>query len=478
MLSSVSQFFNAFGATVVVPIMIFIIALFLRVKLKTAAMSALYAGVGLTGFSWIIGEFTPVVTKIIHQMVNNVGIKLPVVDIGWQAGSLASFNSSVGLAFFVFGLIAEFILFAVGVTKVFMPSNLWNNFGFMIWGTLAYYATHNFWLAMGLSFFMLLYTLELAEVQADRWSSYYQIKNTTVCAAQNIVQTVPAILLDPLWNILGFNKVHLTPKTFQQKFGVFGQPTTLGAILGLLIGILGNLNRLASYHAWGQIFQFAVQLAAVMTIFPLVTDVFAKAFKPLANSIDQQRKTATNTQHITDPLNDRKRWFIAVDDGVGYGESATIISGIILIPIMVVIAFILPGNRTLPVVDLIALPFMVESIVAITNGNILKVIANGIVWFSIGLYCSSWLASIYTGAISHYGAAIPAGIILVTSFNLMARPLNAVVFAAFVSQDPLWIGLCILVYLLLLFCLRRYRSQIWHYLKRMADKNTINPSKE
>ena len=137
MLSSINHFFNAFGATVVVPIMIFIIALFLKVKLKTALMSALYAGVGLTGFSWIISEFTPVVTKIIHQMVNNVGIKLPVVDIGWQAGSLASFNSSVGLAFFVFGLIAEFILVAFGITEVFMPSNLWHNFGVVMWGTLA-----------------------------------------------------------------------------------------------------------------------------------------------------------------------------------------------------------------------------------------------------------------------------------------------------------------------------------------------------
>lgn len=457
--------------------MIFVIALFLKVKLKTALMSALYAGVGLTGFSWIISEFTPVVTKIIHQMVNNVGIKLPVVDIGWQAGSLASFNSSVGLAFFVFGLLAEFILFAIGVTKVFMPSNLWNNFGFMIWGTLAYYTTHNFWLSMGLSFFMLLYSLELAEIQADRWSSYYQIKNTTVCAAQNIVQAVPAILLDPLWNILGFNKVHLTPKTFQQKFGVLGQPTTLGAILGLLIGILGNLNRLTNYHAWGQIFQFAIQLSAVMTIFPLVTDVFAKAFKPLAKSIDQQRRAHVNQQSIKDPINDRKRWFLAVDDGVGYGESATIISGIILIPIMVIIAFILPGNRTLPVVDLISLPFMVESIVAITNGNILKVIANGVVWFSIGLYCSSWLGPIYTGAISHYGATLPAGIVLVTSFNLMARPLNAIVFAAFISQNPLWIGLCILIYLVILFCLRRYRSHIWRYLNKMAAKNLLNPQK-
>ncbi|MCG4650779.1 hypothetical protein L0P02_12485, partial [Bifidobacterium longum] len=84
-------------------------------------------------FGWIITEFTPVVTKIIRQIVKTTGINLPVVDIGWQAGSLASFGSSVGLTFFVFGLIVELILFALGITKVFMASNLWNNFGFMVW---------------------------------------------------------------------------------------------------------------------------------------------------------------------------------------------------------------------------------------------------------------------------------------------------------------------------------------------------------
>lgn len=471
MLNNIHTFFNAFGATVIVPIMIFIIALFLKVKPKKAMMCGFYAGVGLTGFSWIINEFTPIVTKIVRQMVNNTGIKLPVVDIGWQAGSLASFGSPVGLTFFVFGLIAEFILFAVGVTKVFMPSNLWNNFGFMIWGTLAFYVTHNWWISLGLSFFMLLYTLLLAEVQADRWSSYYKIENTTVCAAQNIVQTVPAILLDPLWNLLGFNKANLTPAAFKNKFGVFGEPTTLGAILGIVIGVLGNIKDLTTIKAWGQILQFAVQLSAVMTIFPLVTNVFSKAFTPLAKQIDKERKQSKNQKPEADLVHDKKRWFLAVDDGVGYGESATIISGIILIPIMVVIAFLLPGNKTLPVVDLISLPFMVESIVAITDGNILKVIANGIVWFSLGLYAASWLGSIYTGAISQYGATIPAGIVLVTSFNLMARPLNALVFAAFISQNPFWISLCIIVYLALLFILRKYRPQIWTYLNKMANKN-------
>ena len=208
-----------------------------------------------------------------------------------------------------------------------------------------------------------------------------------------------------------------------------------------------------------------------MTIFPLVTKVFSKAFIPLAKQINQERKQNKNAKSGIDLIQDSKRWFLAVDDGVGYGEPATIISGIILIPIMVVIAFVLPGNKTLPVVDLIALPYMVESIVAITNGNILKVIANGVIWFSLGLYASSWLGSIYTNAISHYGAAIPAGIVLVTSFNLMAHPLNAAVFAAFISKNPLWISLCIIIYLVLLIVLRKYRPQIWTYLNKMAAKN-------
>lgn len=91
---------------------------------------------------------------------------------------------------------------------------------------------------------MLLYSLVLAEIQADRWADYYGIENTTVDSLHNIEQVVPAIILDPLWNLLGFNKVKMTPKDFQKKLGVFGEPITMGIILGLIIGILGNLSSL------------------------------------------------------------------------------------------------------------------------------------------------------------------------------------------------------------------------------------------
>src|SRR5699024_9393476 len=326
MLETLNNFFTIFDASIIVPIIIFIIALFLHVKFSKSIMSAFYAGVGLTGFNWVIAEFTPIVTKIVRQMVNNTGIKLPVVDIGWQAGSLASFGSSVGITFFVFGLIFELIIFALGITKVFMASNLWNNFGFMIWGTLAYYVTHNFWLSLSLSFFMLLYTLVIAEIQADRWSEYFEIKNATVASLHNIEQTIPAILLDPLWNLLGFNKVKLTPEVFKDRLGVFGEPTSLGVILGIIIGIIGNLNNITDIEAWGERLKLAIARDVFMNIVALITDVCDKAITHLADGIDRRQKDEMKEKTLSN------RWFLGLGDGVGYVEPATILSGMILIP--------------------------------------------------------------------------------------------------------------------------------------------------
>lgn len=469
MLAALQNFFNVFGATIVVPVMIFMVSLFLKVSPKRAFFSALRAGVGLTGFGWIISSFTPLVTKYIQQMVETAGLNLPIVDIGWQTGSLTAFSSSIGLSFFVFGLLIELVLFLVGITRVFVPSNLWNNFGYMIWGTMAYAATGNFALSFAFMVFVLLYSLIMSEVIADRWSDYYGVKNATINSIHNIETLVPALLLDPLWNLLSVNKVKLNPESLKTKLGIFGEPMTLGFILGLVIGILGSLKDLASLDAWGGILGFAMSLSAVMTVFPLITGVFASAFGPLAEAVEKNKKQETET---AEAVADKKRWFIAVDDGVGFGEPATIIAGLILVPIMVFLALLLPGNRALPVVDLIAIPFMIEAMIAVSKGNILKAILNGIIWFSLGLYAASALGPIYTEAVQQYGSVLPQGVVLIMSFNLLAHPLTAIVFFAWISGNPLLIGATILVYLFFLFLLRTKRESIYSYLRKMADKNS------
>ncbi|MBM7635476.1 PTS transporter subunit IIC [Streptococcus saliviloxodontae] len=469
MLEALKNFFDVFGAATVVPFMIFIVSVFLKVSPKKAFFSALRAGVGLTGFGWIINAFSPMVTTYIQQMVDTTGLNLPIVDIGWQTGSLTAFSSTIGLSFFVIGLVIELILFLIGVTRVFTPANLWNNFGYMIWGTLAYQVTNNFALSFAFMVFVLLYSLILSEVVADRWSEYFGVKNATVNSIHNIETLVPALILDPVWNLFGLNKVKLNPDSLKAKLGIFGEPMTLGFILGLLIGILGSLSKLGSIEAWGGILGFAVALAAVMTIFPLITGVFAQAFAPLAAAVESNRKSESESES---DAADKKRWFIAVDDGVGYGEPATIIAGLILVPIMVVISLVLPGNRALPVVDLIAIPFMVEAMVAITKGNILKTILNGVIWFSLGLYAASYLGPIYTHAVMQYGSVLPAGVAVIMSFNLLAHPLTALIFIAWVSGNPLWIGVTVVVYLVALFILRTRREDIYAYLRKMSDKNS------
>ena len=469
MLEALQKFFDVFGAAIVVPVMIFIVSLFLKVSPKRAFFSALRAGVGLTGFGWVISAFTPLVTKYIQQMVDTAGLNLPIVDIGWQTGSLTAFSSSIGLSFFVFGLLIELLLFLFGITRVFVPSNLWNNFGYMIWGTMAYAATGNFILSFAFMVFVLLYSLIMSEVVAERWSEYYRVKNATINSIHNIETLIPALVLDPLWNFIGINKVKLNPESLKTKLGIFGEPMTLGFLLGMIIGILGSLKNLASLEAWGGILGFAMSLAAVMTIFPLITGVFASAFGPLAEAVEKNKKKESEEE---DGLADKKRWFIAVDDGVGFGEPATIIAGLILVPIMVLVSLILPGNRALPVVDLIAIPFMIEAMIAVSKGNILKAILNGIVWFSLGLYAASALGPIYTEAVQQYGSVLPAGVVLIMSFNLLAHPLTALVFFAWISGNPLWIGVTIAVYLVSLFFLRTKRESIYAYLRKMADKNS------
>ncbi|MDF7626794.1 PTS galactitol transporter subunit IIC [Lactobacillaceae bacterium L1_55_11] len=460
------NFITDLGENVLVPIMIFLVALGLRVRVTTAVRSAILVGVALAGFAWIITDFTPIVTKVIHQVVTTTGLHRSIVDTGWQSAAIVAFDSPVGISFFMVGLILEILLFLVGYTKVFFATNLWQNWGFMIWGTIAYVATHNFWLSFSLTVFMMLITLWLAEVQADRYADYFKIPNSTVAALHNIENVVPAILLDPLWNLIGLNRVHLTPANLKKKLGLLGEPMIIGAILGLVLGLLAHLNQLGSVKAWGQVFLFAVQLGAVMTIFPMIASLFGQAFTPITGEITDRQKQGAGRTIFT-----KKRWFVALDDGIGYGEPASLMLGMLLIPIMLVLAVILPGNRMLPVVDLIALPFMMESVMAVYRGNLVKGLATAVIWLSLGLYAGSYMAPFYTATLAHYGVIAATGASLVVSFNIMARPLNTLIFMVWMTGNLYLIGILVVLYLVAQFMLRRHQGAIWHYLETMAAKN-------
>jgi galactitol PTS system EIIC component len=449
--------FDTFGAPIFVPVVIFLIALVLKVKPKKALYSALYAGIALQGFTLLLNAFIPLIMPAVEGMVKNTGVELPVFDFGWQATSIVAYSTEIGMIYLGLAILLQIILFMVKWTNVFQPGDLWNNYSYMVWGSMIYLITESIPLALGCMIVLNLYSLLFSEMIAKRWSTYFKYPNCTIVQLHH-VGTVPfGIGMNWLLNKLGANKINLSPEALQKRLGIIGEPITLGIILGLFIGILGNIKSLGDLAAWGQIATVAVSTGAVMAIFPKVAGIFSQAFLPLTEAAKKQAKKSGGKS---------REWYLGVNDALGYGESATLISGILLIPIMVVLAIVLPGNKVLPLVDLIALPYMVQGLVAIMNGNIFKVLISGAIWFSMGLYIATYTAPMFTEVATSVGVEIPEGALLITSFGILTKPIAGLIFLAFLSQSWILISLVVVVYFIAYFLYKKNKDLVTDYMER------------
>lgn len=458
-----SNVFSTFGAAVFVPVILFVIAKCMGVSGKKAFQTALLCAVGLTGFNLVINSYSGIIAPVVNQMVENAGVNLPVLDTGWQSTSVIAYSTQVGLVFIGVAIVLQLLLFFLKWTNVFMASDLWNNYSFMVWGSMLYALTGNMLLAMALMVMQLLYILLFSEACAKRWSTYYDYENCCMTAPHHLESLPFAVLMNWLLGKIGFNKIKLNAQNLQKKLGILGEPMFIGLIVGALIGVIGNFNSLfgaGALTAWGTVSSAAVSTAAIMAVFPKVAGIFASAFTTLTDAY--KSKAAKSGEG--------REWYLSVNDACGYGEPNTLVSGIILIPIMLGLAFILPGNTILPMADLCALPYMVEVFVCISNGNIAKSVLSGAIWFSLGMIVASQLAPTFTQVAVDAGFQLSQAGVYVISFGIMCHPLIAGLFYAFWSQNPVIIGAVVVLYFVLYFLFRKNRGRFIDYLERSANE--------
>lgn len=465
MLVTLKTIFDTFGAAIFVPIVLFVVSLILKVKAKKAFQVAVLAGIGLTGFNMLVNAFVPLIVPVIQNMVDSTGINLPIMDIGWQTTAVVAYSTQVGMIFIGLALLIQVVLFLLKWTNIFMPGDLWNNYSFMVWGSMIYLLTKNMYLAIGVMVVQNLYILLFAEVLEKRWSTYYNYPNCTLTAPHHVGGVPFALVLNWIMNKLGFYKIKLDASSLQDRLGFFGEPMTLGLILGIALGIVGNLSKLNTLAAWGQIATVGISTAAVMTIFPKVAGIFASAFAPLTEASRKQIASGKT----------KRQWYLAVNDAAGYGEPNTLITGILLIPIIVIIAVIMPGNKTLPMVDLIALPFMIEVMISMANGNIFKGIVGGAVYFAFGLLLCTATASAFTDVAQTVNVTIPAAGLMITSFGILNNPTMGLIFLAFLTRNPVIIAITVVLYFILYFAFKKNKERVHAFVERQATYGEETP---
>lgn len=459
MLTTMKAVFDTFGAPIFVPVMLYIIALILKVSPKKAFTSALLAGVGLVGFTMITSSFTPVISPVVQKLVKDIGINLPALDIGWQAVAVVTYSTEIGMIFIGVSLIFQTLLFLSKWTDIFMPSDLWNNYSFMVWGSMIYLLTKNMWLAAGCMLIGNLYILLFAEVLEKRWSTYYNYPNCTITAPHHLGNVPYAIALNWILSKLGADKINLSQETLENKIGFWGEPTTVGFIVGAILGFIGNFKHLNELASWGQIATVAVTTSAVMAIFPKVAGIFASAFAAITEASKKSLKSGNKT----------RQWYLSVNDALGYGEPSTLITGILMIPLALVLAFILPGNLVLPVMVLTSLPYKSEVNICLTNGNIFKSLIMNAVIFSGELYMASFNAAVFTSVAKSVGVTVPSNTVMVIGFILSNITLG-LIYMAFLTQNPIIICAVIVLYFVLYFVIKKNKVQVHEYLERTAEQ--------
>jgi PTS system galactitol-specific IIC component len=110
-----------------------------------------------------------------------------------------------------------------------------------------------------------------------------------------------------------------------------------------------------------------------------------------------------------------------MDSALMIGEPLTLTVAFLLVPITLILAMILPGNKMLPFGDLAATPFFVVMVTPFARGRFWKTLITGTIIMALLLYMGSIWTPLITATADSIGYAFPEGAAQITGF---ANPLG------------------------------------------------------
>ena len=93
--------------------------------------------------------------------------------------------------------------------------------------------------------------------------------------------------------------------------------------------------------AFGECVELAATIAAFMILFPKMLGTLIEGIQPVA---DGMRETTEKFLH--------RQLNIGLDAAILVGMPDVMATGILLVPVVILLAFTLPGNRVMPLADL------------------------------------------------------------------------------------------------------------------------------
>lgn len=392
--------FNAFidlGAAVMMPIIFFILGLIVKVKPSTALKSGLLMGVGFEGIGVMVGLMLDGLSPAANAIVDRLGLNLTVVDVGWPVAAQIGWGTAI-VPFAVIGAIVINIIFLAFKWTRVVNIDLYNFNHFMIIGAIIYAGTGN--LLAGIVCCLVVSTLALilGDKVADKIVEDTGVENVTYVNAFAGMQVPIAMAVNKIIEkIPKVRDINMSSAAINKRFGIVGEPITLGLIMGVILGIGAGFDI-------NTILQLSIKISAAMVLLPKMVGILVEGLEPIKEAMKEMLKKKMPDRDI----------FLALDVGMMITDE-TLAVGILLIPVALLLAVILPGNKVLPLVDLSSLFWFVVMIKPFCKGNMFRMFITGCVILVISLYVAGDIAPMYTLAAEMAGTHMPEGASAVTN---------------------------------------------------------------
>jgi PTS system galactitol-specific IIC component len=416
---SLAWFFS-FKAYVMLPVIVLLIALFARMKPVASLLAALQLGAGFAGIFLVYDVFLGLLKPAIEALVSVRGLNFPVVDAGWPplaAITWAGWLAPVSIAL-VFALNLVLIV-TRATTSLYI--DLWNYWHFAFLGALVLALTSNLWLAFGAVIFIAVLTIKATEWSAPHVQRELGLTGIGI-SPFSVVTLLPwAVALDALFDrIPGFRKLNWNPGQAATKTSALGQPMVIGFLLGVFLGVLAG-------YEFRKTAELAVQIAAVLFVLPQCGGLIGTAMGQI---------TAALQERLRGPLKGRSV-VIGLDTGFLMTNASVMATGLILMPISLGLAFVIPGNQMLPAGDLPNLMSIFSLTVLIFCGNVIRAVVAGVPIIAGFLWCATAISPLITRLGAQSGVTgLAGGTVQVTAFTDGGNPLRWWMLELFTGQ--LW----------------------------------------
>lgn len=382
-MEQVFSYIISLGASVMMPILFTIIGLCIGMKFGKALKSGLYVGVGFVGLGIVTALLTNNFGTPLSEISSLYDLQLGVFDMGWPAAAAVAYNTAVGALIIPICLGVNFLMLITKTTRT-VNIDLWNYWHFAFIGAVVYFVMGES-LAWGYFAAIVCYinTLVMADLTASKFQGYYEGMEG-ISIPQPFVQSfTPFAMLagKGLDLIPGFSKLDIDAEGLKKKFGVLGEPLVLGVIVGALIGVLAQLDI-------KKILFLGVTMGAVMELIPRITRLFIDGLMPISEK----------TQEVVKRKFSGRKIYIGMSPALVIGHPTTLVVSLLLIPVTLGIAVILPGNEFLPLASLAGLFYVFVMVLPYTNGNVIKTFIIGLVALAVGLYFVTDMAPAFTQA--------------------------------------------------------------------------------